>query len=165
MIVLNFIDYVIVLYPVKWNNVKLVSTKGMDSLHPGAGTMRPVIISSLMTGGSVGGGGQTRLSIMSSVTLIIPERSGGSVLDERIIMHSANSSCRTLSRYIMSRSLTIAPFITIISSLLIIPVGPSILHLFFFVVKLSTGSHTGRFFLNFLLCTVQKKLYIYEWKI
>ena len=92
-----------------------------DLLHPGAGTMRPVIISSLITGGSVGGGGHTRLSIMSSVTLMIPERSGGSVLEERIIMHRANSSWSTLSRYIMSKSLTIAPFITMISSLLIIP--------------------------------------------
>lgn len=34
--------------------------------------MRPVIISSLMTGGSEGGGGQTRLSIMSSVVRISP---------------------------------------------------------------------------------------------
>lgn len=161
MIVLNFIDYVIVLYPVKWNNVKLVSTKGMDSLHPGAGTMRPVIISSLMTGGSVGGGGQTRLSIMSSVTLIIPERSGGSVLDERIIMHSANSSCRTLSRYIMSRSLTIAPFITIISSLLIIPVGPSILHLFFFCCKIINRiSYRTLFFKFFTVHSSEKIIYL-----
>lgn len=44
--------------------------------------MRPVIISSLITGGSEGGGGHTRESIMSSVTRIMPPRSGGSVRDE-----------------------------------------------------------------------------------
>lgn len=38
-----------------------------------------------------------------------------------IIMHSACSSCNTLSKYIISKSDTIAPLITIISSLLIIP--------------------------------------------
>jgi hypothetical protein len=83
--------------------------------------MRPEIISSLMTGGSDGGGGHTRLSMMSSVALKIPARSGGSVRDDRIIMHSANSSWRMLSRYIMSRSDTMAPLITMISSPLIIP--------------------------------------------
>jgi hypothetical protein len=36
-------------------------------------------------------------------------------------MQRASSSCRTLSRYIMSRSLTIAPLITMISSPLMIP--------------------------------------------
>lgn len=92
-----------------------------DSLHPGAGTIRPEIISSLITGGSVGGGGQTKLSIISSVTRIIPVRSGGSVLEDRIIMQRPTSSCRTLSKYIISRSLTIAPLITIISSPLMIP--------------------------------------------
>ncbi|KAI9587639.1 hypothetical protein GQX74_003485 [Glossina fuscipes] len=51
-------------------------------LQPGAGTIRPEIISSLITGGSVGGGGQTNESIISSVTRIIPARSGGSVRDE-----------------------------------------------------------------------------------
>lgn len=92
-------------------------------LQPGAGTMRPEIISSLMTGGSLGGGGHTRLSISMSVVRRAPgARSGGSVRDERIIIHNDNSSCRTDSRYIMSRSLTIAPFITIISSPLIIPI-------------------------------------------
>lgn len=44
--------------------------------------MRPEIISSLMTGGSVGGGGQTSESIRSSVTRIMPTSSGGSVRDE-----------------------------------------------------------------------------------
>lgn len=39
----------------------------------------------------------------------------------RIIMHSAISSCRTLSRYIMSRSDTMAPLMTIISSPLMMP--------------------------------------------
>ena len=37
-------------------------------------------------------------------------------LDERSIMHSVSSSCSTDSMNIMSKSLTIAPFITIISS-------------------------------------------------
>lgn len=41
-------------------------------LQAGAGTIRPEIISSLITGGSEGGGGQTKLSIMSSVDLIMP---------------------------------------------------------------------------------------------
>lgn len=36
-------------------------------------------------------------------------------------MHNACSSCRTLSRYIISKSDTIAPLITIISSPLMIP--------------------------------------------
>lgn len=91
-------------------------------LQPGAGTMRPDIISSLITGGSVGGGGHTRLSISISVDRKMPgARSGGSVRADLIIIHSDNSSCSTDSRYIMSRSLTIAPLITMISSLLIIP--------------------------------------------
>lgn len=42
-------------------------------LQAGAGTINPEIISSLITGGSDGGGGQTRLSIMSSVERIMPE--------------------------------------------------------------------------------------------
>jgi len=92
-----------------------------DSLHPGAGTIKPEIISSLMTGGSDGGGGHTRLSIISSVTRMIPVRSGGSVLDDRIIMQRPTSSCRTLSKYIISKSLTMAPLITMISSPLMIP--------------------------------------------
>ena len=49
------------------------------------------------------------------------ETSGGSRRLERIIMHNESSSCRTLSMYIMSKSLTIAPLITIISSPLIKP--------------------------------------------
>lgn len=40
-----------------------------------------------------------------------------------IIMHNACSSCNTLSKYIISKSDTIAPLITIISSPLIIPVS------------------------------------------
>lgn len=52
-------------------------------LHPGAGTIRPEIISSLITGGSEGGGGHTSDSIMSSVDRITPDtRSGGSVRDD-----------------------------------------------------------------------------------
>lgn len=54
----------------------------MYLLQPGAGTIKPDIISSLITGGSDGGGGQTNESIMSSVTRIMPTRSGGSVRDE-----------------------------------------------------------------------------------
>lgn len=54
----------------------------INLLQPGAGTIRPDIISSLMTGGSDGGGGHTSESIMSSVTRIIPTVSGGSVRDE-----------------------------------------------------------------------------------
>lgn len=38
-----------------------------------------------------------------------------------IIMTSESSSCNTLSKYIISRSDTIAPLITIISSPLIMP--------------------------------------------
>lgn len=59
-----------------------VIRKVNNLLQPGAGTIKPVIISSLITGGSDGGGGQTRESIMSSVTRIMPPRSGGSVRDE-----------------------------------------------------------------------------------
>lgn len=55
---------------------------GWYLLQPGAGTISPVIISSLITGGSVGGGGQTSESIISSVTLMIPTRSGGSVRED-----------------------------------------------------------------------------------
>lgn len=95
--------------------------KKVALLHPGAGTIKPEIISSLITGGSEGGGGQTKLSIMSSVTRIIPVRSGGSVREDLIIIQRPTSSCNTLSRYIMSRSLTIAPLITMISSPLMIP--------------------------------------------
>lgn len=51
-------------------------------LQPGAGTINSFIISSLIAGGSVGGGGQTSESIMSSVTRIIPIKSGGSVRDD-----------------------------------------------------------------------------------
>lgn len=115
--------------------------------QPGAGTISPEIISSLITGGSDGGGGHTIESIISSVDRMIPTRSGGSVRDDLlqkwevfirfmfhrsldhfmpylIIMHKACSSWSTLSKYIMSRSETIAPFITIISSPLMTPSGP-----------------------------------------
>lgn len=52
-------------------------------LQAGAGTMRPDIMSSEMTGGSVGGGGHTSESIMSSVAArITPLSSGGSVRDD-----------------------------------------------------------------------------------
>lgn len=51
-------------------------------LQPGAGTISPDIISSLITGGSEGGGGQTSESIMSSVTRMIQPISGGSVRDD-----------------------------------------------------------------------------------
>ena len=39
----------------------------------------------------------------------------------RIMRQRASSSCRTLSMYIMSRSLTMAPLIIMISSLFIMP--------------------------------------------
>ena len=53
------------------------------SLQAGAGTMRPDIMSSEMTGGSLGGGGHTRESIISSVAArITPVSSGGSVRDD-----------------------------------------------------------------------------------
>jgi hypothetical protein len=54
----------------------------MYLLHPGAGTIKPVIISSLIIGGSEGGGGQTIESMMSSVERKIPARSGGSTRDD-----------------------------------------------------------------------------------
>lgn len=44
--------------------------------------MRPEIISSEIRAGSPGGGGQTNLSMMSSVALSKPANSGGSVLDD-----------------------------------------------------------------------------------
>lgn len=45
--------------------------------------MRPEIMSSEMTGGSVGGGGHTSESMMSSVAArITPVNSGGSVRDD-----------------------------------------------------------------------------------
>ena len=45
--------------------------------------MRPDIISSLIIGGSDGGGGHTNDSIISSVDLIMPEpRSGGSTRED-----------------------------------------------------------------------------------
>lgn len=58
------------------------SHKMLYLLHPGAGTINSFIISSLMAGGSLGGGGHTSESIISSVTRIIPTRSGGSVRDD-----------------------------------------------------------------------------------
>jgi hypothetical protein len=51
-------------------------------LQFGAGTMSPEIISSLITGGSDGGGGQTNDSIISSVDRMIPLISGGSTRDD-----------------------------------------------------------------------------------
>lgn len=50
----------------------------MNLLHPGAGTINPDIISSEITGGSVGGGGHTNDWIISSVlfeTILEPEGS------------------------------------------------------------------------------------------
>lgn len=52
------------------------------SLQPGAGTINSFIISSLIAGGSLGGGGHTNESIISSVTRIIPTKSGGSVRED-----------------------------------------------------------------------------------
>lgn len=54
-------------------------------LHAGAGTISPDIISSDITGGSLGGGGQTKESIISSVAArITPLSSGGSVRDDLV---------------------------------------------------------------------------------
>lgn len=65
-----------------------------NSLQAGAGTMRPDIMSSEMTGGSVGGGGHTSESIMSSVAArITPLSSGGSVRDD--LPQSPNCSSAT----------------------------------------------------------------------
>lgn len=49
---------------------------------PGAGTIKPEIISSLIIGGSDGGGGHTIDSMMSSVVRIRPVNSGGSTRDD-----------------------------------------------------------------------------------
>lgn len=72
-------------------------------LQAGAGTMRPDIMSSEMTGGSLGGGGHTRESIISSVAArITPVSSGGSVRDDLCaIIYSKKKSkihIRTMSR-------------------------------------------------------------------
>ena len=62
--------------------------------HFGAGTIRLEIASSL-SALSLGGGGQTRDSIMSSVVFVTQVvRSGGSVRLLRIIIHKDISSCR-----------------------------------------------------------------------
>ena len=110
-------------------------------LLPGAGTMRLEIASSLKEL-SVGGGGQTRLSIISTFRSLPAITGGGSVrkklvldfgfkswlqiylpgLDDLSIMHRVNSSCKTDSINIISKSLTIAPLMTIISSPFIKPV-------------------------------------------
>lgn len=55
-----------------------------NSLQPGAGTIKPDIISSLIIGGSDGGGGHTIDSIISSVDRKMPARSGGSTRDDLI---------------------------------------------------------------------------------
>lgn len=52
------------------------------SNSPGAGTIKPEIISSLIIGGSDGGGGHTIDSMMSSVVRIRPVNSGGSTRDD-----------------------------------------------------------------------------------
>ena len=50
-------------------------------LHPGAGTIKLEITSSLIASLSLGGGGQTRLSMMSSVAFfMVVVQSGGSVM-------------------------------------------------------------------------------------
>lgn len=54
--------------------------------------MRPEIISSLIMGGSEGGGGQTIDSIISSVERKMPARSGTSTRDDliRVIVQTVN---------------------------------------------------------------------------
>jgi hypothetical protein len=70
--------------PVERMNVKVLGQQksASYSLHPGAGTIKPEIISSLIIGGSDGGGGHTNDSMMSSVERKIPARSGGSTRDD-----------------------------------------------------------------------------------
>jgi len=51
-------------------------------LQPGAGTIKPEIISSEIIGGSEGGGGHTNDSMMSSVERKMPAKSGGSTRDD-----------------------------------------------------------------------------------
>ena len=87
----------------------------------GAGTIRLEMISSVISW-SEGGGGQTRLSMRSSVVLNRHVTSGGSARQLRIIKESDSSSCNTDSMYIMSKSPTRAPLMTIISSPLMIPI-------------------------------------------
>lgn len=58
----------------------------MNSLQLGAGTIKPEIISSLIIAGSVGGGGQTNDSIMSSVERKMFARSGGSTRDDLLFL-------------------------------------------------------------------------------
>ena len=70
---------------------------------------------------SVGGGGQTKLSIISTFRSLPAMTGGGSGLDDLSIMHRVNSSCKTDSINIISKSLTIAPLMTIISSPFIKP--------------------------------------------
>lgn len=72
-----------------WRGIKERKRKNLlYLLQPGAGTIRPEIISSLITGGSDGGGGHTNDSIMSSVDRITPIRSGGSVRDDLLAKNS-----------------------------------------------------------------------------
>lgn len=51
-------------------------------LQFGAGTINPEICSSLIIGGSEGGGGHTNDSIMSSVERNMVDKSGGSTRDD-----------------------------------------------------------------------------------
>lgn len=59
--------------------------------------MRPEIISSLIIGGSDGGGGQTIDSMMSSVERNMPARSGGSTRDDLIGEESEKNNLNPFS--------------------------------------------------------------------
>lgn len=89
----------------------------------GAGTIRWLSISSVKTKGSAGGGGQTSWAIAASAAANAAANAGGSVLEERSMRQRESSSCSTDSIYIISRSDTMAPLITSISSPLIMPVN------------------------------------------
>ena len=67
--------------------------------------------------------GRAKISFMNRKTHLNPRPFPIKILIScyLIIMHKACSSCRTLSKYIISRSDTMAPLITMISSLLMIP--------------------------------------------
>lgn len=85
--------------------MKRLSNISRYLLHAGAGTMSPDIMSSEMTGGSLGGGGHTRESIMSSVAArITPLSSGGSVLDD---LHYHVALLFTVSSFIKIPSIEI----------------------------------------------------------
>lgn len=84
---------------IKSTNSSTIIRKGLEIhlLQPGAGTIKPEIISSLMTGGSDGGGGQTNDSIMSSVERITHPSSGGSVRDDLVLNEKKNANYKIVT--------------------------------------------------------------------